>query len=60
MEEKKICDSDMTCGRDGLRFEYMTERLKSPMLTSYSVKMNLTDPEVETARCSATLAIIGK
>jgi len=58
-EEKETCDSDVTCGRDGLRFEYTTERIKSPMLTNYFVEMELTDPEVETASCSASFAVIG-
>ena len=59
-EEKETCDSDETCGRDGVRFEYTTERITSPVLTTYSVEMKLTDLEQETASCSGTLAVIGK
>ena len=57
------CDSDeecekyAACSRDGLVFQYLTERNRVPGLTTYSVVMDISDT---TATCSATLGVLGK
>ena len=57
--DENTCNNDEDCGRDRNNFTHTTERLKTPMLTRYSVEMELMEPEEKTYSCSGILTVIG-